>query len=345
MRNFVKRVTLALLGASSIALSAAAPATLTLAELRNNPERWPSSVTLPRDIAFQGGAAVKKGQSVKVVEIEGAEVVVDAGNGLIFGLPLAETDFVAQANGLWAKLTPEQREVTAATLANDRSLWPLKTKCSAEFRLANGATLKAGGEYEVRAVLRDSVELYSARHNATLETTLQSTDVVAQARALAAIPTEKRPSRVAAALRGKLVNVAGKPAEPEKLEDTQIFALYYGASWCGPCRSFSPGFVKFIERVTPENSRLTVLLLSNDKSDAQMLGYMADEKMPWLAMPLDKLMKTPLLTGYTKGGIPQLVIVDRQGKVLADSYRGTTYLGPKVAMDGLDKILATGVAK
>ncbi len=344
MKNFLRRIALTL-GLSSAALFAAAPATLTLADLRNNPERWPSSVTIPRDLQFQGGVTVKKGQVVKVVELENADVVVDAGNNFVFGFPLQETDFVAQANVLWAKLTPEQREITAATLADDRSLWPLRAKCSGEFRFGNGTTLKAGGEYEVQAVLRDKVQLYSAQYNTTLNTPLQSTDVVAQARALALIPAEQRPSRIASVLRGQLMDATGKATEPAKLEETQVFALYYGASWCGPCRRFSPDFVKFIDRVQAANPRLTVVMLSNDKSDEQLFGYMKEEKMPWLAMPLDKVNKVPLLTGYTKGGIPQLVIVDRQGKVLADSYQGSTYLGPKVAMDGLDKILATGVAK
>ncbi len=344
MRTFLKLLVLTV-GLSSASLFAAAPSVLTLADVRNNPERWPAVVTMPRDLQFQGGAMVKKGQVVKVVELEGADVVVDAGNGLVFNFPLQETDFVAQANGLWSKLTPEQREITAATLADDRSLWPLRARCSGEFRFGNGTTLKAGGEYEVQAVLRDKVQLYSSQYNVTLNTSLQSTDVLAQARALALVPAEKRPSRVASALHGRLVDATGQATEPAKLEETQVFALYYGASWCGPCRRFSPDFVKFVDRVGPDNPHLTVVMLSNDKSDAQLFGYMQEEKMPWLAMPLDKVNRIPLLTGYTKGGIPQLVIVDRQGKVLADSYQGANYLGPKVAMDGLEKILATGVAK
>ena len=323
---------------------AAAPATLTVNDLRNNPERWPAAVTAPRDLQFQGGTSVKKGQVLNVVQLEGAEVVVDAGKGVIFGLPLAETDFLARANEAWTKLTPEQREITGATLAADRSLWPLRVQCSAEFRFNNGTVLKAG-EYEVQAVKRDGVQLYSAQHNASLNTSLQSTDVIARARALALIPAEKRPSRVAAALTGQLVDATGKPVEPAKLEETQVYALYYGASWCGPCRAFSPDLVKFANRVGAENPRLTVVLLSNDKSDAALFGYMQAEKMPWLAMPLDKVNKVPLLTGYTKGGIPQLVIVDRQGTVLADSFRGTTYLGPRAPLAELEKILATGGAK
>jgi len=37
--------------------------------------------------------------------------------------------------------------------------------------------------------------------------------------------------------------------------------------------------------------------------------------------------------------------VDRQGKILADSYRGSSYIGPMPAMQQLEKILGTGAAK
>lgn len=345
MRTFPKLLALTILGLSSVLAFAAAPATLTLNDLRNNPERWPASVAIPRDLQFQGGLSVKKGQVVKVVELEGANVVVDAGKSLVFGFPLAETDFVARANEAWAKLTPEQREISGEMLANDHSLWPVSVKCNAEFRFNNGTTIPAGGEFELQSVSRDAVKLYSAQHNATLNTSIQSTDLLERARALALVPAEKRPSRIAAVLHGQLVDSTGKPAEPAKLEETQVFALYYGASWCGPCRRFSPDFVKFVNRVGPANPRLTVVMMSNDKSDAELFGYMKEEKMPWLAMPLDRIEKVPSLVAYTKGGIPQLVVVDRQGQVLADSYEGSNYLGPQAAMQELEKILATGVAK
>lgn len=345
MKAFLKLFCCLCVVLSSGPAFAAAPATLTINDVRNNLERWPAAITVPRDLQFQGGAVVKKGQVVSVVQLEGADVVVNDGAGLVFGLPIGETDFVARANEAWAKLTPEQREITGATLAADRSLWPLRAKCSGEFRFGNGTVLKPGGEYEVQAVKGDTVQLYSAQYNASLNTSLQSTDILAQARQLVLIPAEKRPSRVAAVLAGQLVDATGKPTAPAKLEETQVFALYYGASWCGPCRAFSPDLVKFVNRVAPENPRLTVVMLSNDKSDAALYGYMQEEKMPWPAMTLDRVNKIPLLTGYTKSGIPQLVIVDRQGTILADSYEGTTYLGPRAPMEELEKILATGVAK
>ncbi len=323
----------------------AVPATLTLNDLRNNPERWPAAITVPRDLKFQGGASVKKGQELRLVEISGNEAVLDDGKGLVFGLPLVETDLLARANAAWADLTPAQREVTSATLTSDRDLWPVRVNSTAEFELTDGTVLKAGGEYELLSVGRNEAKLYSAEHRTTLTAPLSSTDIFVRARALVLVPAAERPSRIAAALAGTLVGADGKPAAAESLADTQVFALYYGASWCAPCRKFSPELVKFANRVGPENPRLTIVLMSNDKADADMYGYMREETMPWAAIPLNQLNERPALTGYVRGGIPHLVIVDRQGKILADSYRGSTYIGPLAAMQQLERILAAGLAK
>jgi len=345
MKSPLKLLAIFTLGLVFGSVFAAAPATLTLNDLRNNPERWPAAVTVPRDLKFQGGAGVKKGQEVRLVELSGNEVVLDDGKGLVFALPPAETDLLARANEAWAKLSPEQREVTAAVLAKDRDLWPLRVRSTAEFELNNGTVLKAGGEYDLLSVAPGEVQLYSPQHKTTLTAPISSTDVFARARALVPVPAAERPSRIAAALAGTLVGADGRPAEVEGLAGAQVFALYYGASWCAPCRKFSPDLVKFVNRVGPENPRLMVVLMSNDKADAAMYGYMKEEKMPWAAMPLDKLNERPVLTGYVKGSIPHLVVVDRQGKILADSYRGATYIGPQAAMQQLERILATGVAK
>lgn len=326
-------------------VAAMASAVLTLNDLRNNPERWPDAVAVAKELRFQGGGNVKQGQVVRLVELRGAEAVLDDGKGLVFGLPATDTDVLVRANAIWEKLTPEQRAINAGTLAKTRELWPLQVRCADEFELNDGTLLKAGGEYELLSVGRDGVQLYSPAHRTTLNARLSATDLIARARDLALLPVEQRPSRIAAALRGTLVDATGKAADPAGLEKTRVFVLYYGASWCGPCRTFSPELVKFAERVGPDNPGLMIVLMSNDKSDAAMYGYMREESMPWTAMPLSQLNRQPSLTGYLKGGIPHLVVVDRQGTVLADSYRGSTYIGPLAAMQQLERILNTGAAK
>lgn len=333
-----------LLAALATSLFGAAPATLTLNDLRNHPERWPAQVTLPRDFKFNGGKSARKGQSVQVVELKGTELVVDAGNGLVFGLPVADSNFLIAANTAWSALTPAQRELDANALITDVSLWPLRVKSVNGFHLQNGSEIPANSEFDLVSVTQEGVTLFSAKYNTNIGADLKDTDLIARARELVLIPASERPSRIAAALNGNLIDSSGK-AVANNFDQTQLFALYYGASWCPPCRTFSPGFVKYINQISAENPKLTVVLMSNDKVDAEMLKYMKAESMPWAALPLSKLQRNPLFLSYTKGSIPQLVIVDRAGKVLADSYNGTRYLGPDVAKNGLAKLLDTGIAR
>src|SRR5690606_37886238 len=106
--------------------------------LRSHPERWPAQVTLPRDFKFNGGKSALKGQKVQVLELNGTELLVDAGNDLVFNLPVADSNFLVAANSAWSALTPAQRELDAKALIADASLWPLRVKSVNSFHLQNG---------------------------------------------------------------------------------------------------------------------------------------------------------------------------------------------------------------
>jgi thiol-disulfide isomerase/thioredoxin len=295
---------------------------------------------------FNGGQSARKGQQVRIVEFtRPQEVVVDAGNDLVFGLAPEDCDLLDAANQTWAALTPAQREVSPQTLAQDASLWPDRVKCFSGFHLDNGTDLPPGGEFDFLSIEDDGVHLYSAETNTNLLADFAQTDTIARARQRALIEPDKRPSRIAEVLRKAMVDADGKPVEDPNLDQTQVFALYYGASWCPPCRQFSPEFVKFINGVAAQNPHLTVVLMSNDEKDADMQTYMKEEKMPWRAVPLAALNKSPLLLGYVHGAIPQLAIVDRHGKLLADAYDHGRYVGPRQAMTRLSKLLDSGIAK
>jgi nucleoredoxin len=318
---------------------------LALRDLANRPERWPAAVRLQRDLQFSGGAALRAGQPVEVLEFAGATLLVDGGNGLVFDLAPEDCDFVAAANQAWAKLTPAQRAVDAALLAKDASLWPERARCRSGFRLDDGTELDPGREYDFLTLEGSEVKLFSKEHATTLVADLAQTDLIARARERALIEPAQRPARIAAALKGALVDARGKPVSSAAHETASVYVLYFGASWCGPCRKFSPSLVKFAAEVGAANPKLAIALLSNDRSDADMQAYMQDEKMPWPGMPLATLQKTPLLLGYSIGSIPHLVVVDRHGKVLTSSFQGGRYVGPDQALKDLGKLLASGIAR
>lgn len=59
----------------------------------------------------------------------------------------------------------------------------------------------------------------------------------------AAAPLAAPTGKVARLLAGKLVRLEGgalRPWDVTRLAGVKFFALYYSASWCGPCRQFTP---------------------------------------------------------------------------------------------------------
>lgn len=60
--------------------------------------------------------------------------------------------------------------------------------------------------------------------------------------------------------------------------------------------------------------------------------------MTWPALAYDKKSASPLRK-YSGRGIPCLVVVDAEGKVISDSYEGVDYVGPTKVRKDLDKLL------
>ena len=79
----------------------------------------------------------------------------------------------------------------------------------------------------------------------------------------------------------KLINNAGKEA-PVKSLAGQVVALYCSASWCGPCRQFTPQLVMFYVKMKQAKHPFEVVFVSCDRDPASFNKYR--EHMPWWAM-------------------------------------------------------------
>lgn len=151
------------------------------------------------------------------------------------------------------------------------------------------------------------------------------------------------PPPFASAFRG-MVDAKGQSYTGSAFTDAKIYVLYFSASWCSPCRQFSPNLVKFINANAASNPHMAAVMLSEDDNRADMLGYMKAENMPFPSMPLTVLQNS-VLKKYAGEGIPDLVVVDSDGKVLANSYENNAYVGPYKTLEDLSKILSSGAAK
>ena len=169
-------------------------------------------------------------------------------------------------------------------------------------------------------------------------------DQLARSRA-AAPATVSGTNAIAALVKGDLVtskNGSLSVYNDQPLERKKLIGLYFSAHWCGPCRKFTPELVAYYNRIAAAHPEFEIVFVSNDRTGAAMENYMRDMQMPWPAVSYDKIAGKPELTKYAGSGIPCLVVVDAQGKVVSDSFDGKNYLGPKKVLTDLDQLFASG---
>ena len=143
-------------------------------------------------------------------------------------------------------------------------------------------------------------------------------------------------------MKNDLVLLQGKGVhkfDDAPLAGAKYFAFYYSASWCGPCKAFTPKLVEFYNRVKPLNPQFELIFVSHDYSEKDAEAYMKEDKMPWPALAFNKIRLDKQLAGYAGPGIPCLVLCDANGKVLSHSYEGEKYVGPHKVMADIEATL------
>ncbi|KHN26883.1 Putative nucleoredoxin 1 [Glycine soja] len=103
--------------------------------------------------------------------------------------------------------------------------------------------------------------------------------------------------------------------------------LYFSASWCGPCQTFTPTLVDVYNEVAKKGD-FQIVFITADEDDESFNGYFS--KMPWLAIPFsDSDTRSRLDELFHVRGIPHLALLDEAGNVVTE--------------DGVDVIREYGV--
>jgi nucleoredoxin len=117
----------------------------------------------------------------------------------------------------------------------------------------------------------------------------------------------------------KLLTASGEVSTTDALSGKGAVALYFSAHWCPPCRGFTPQLAGWYSSDLKAKG-LEVVFVSSDRDDGAFQEYF--KEMPWLALPYsDRAKKDALSKKFKVNGIPALIILDADGKVITKDGR------------------------
>ncbi len=106
----------------------------------------------------------------------------------------------------------------------------------------------------------------------------------------------------------------------DALGGKEFVLLYASASWCGPCRQFTPMLSKWYNSLGP-NKTVEVVFLSADHDANSFKSYYSH--MPWLAVAHEEDAREELMSYIRVKGIPHLAVLDtRTGRIIEENVVG-----------------------
>jgi thiol-disulfide isomerase/thioredoxin len=124
----------------------------------------------------------------------------------------------------------------------------------------------------------------------------------------------------------------GKPAPELSLEDAdgkaipissfkgKYLLVDFWASWCGPCRMENPNVVKAYSEYKDKN--FAILGVSLDKDKGAWQKAVQEDKLAWAQVSDLKYWNSHAVEVFQFQGIPFNVLIDPQGKIIAQELRG-----------------------
>lgn len=122
------------------------------------------------------------------------------------------------------------------------------------------------------------------------------------------------------AFRGRLERLHnGRPVKLSALHRADVYVLYFGASWCGPCGAFARAIKPIYESGEPAVLGYELIFVSKD-TPPKDVAYVRAIGMPWPYLRDDTVGALASIGGRV---LPDLVVVDRFGRVLCRAVDAT----------------------
>lgn len=103
----------------------------------------------------------------------------------------------------------------------------------------------------------------------------------------------------------------------------RFVAVYFSASWCRPCRQFTPHLAELYENLKEQDpTALEIVFVSSDSEESDFQAYY--DEMPWTAVSFGSDLIDSLTEKFEVNGIPAMIVLDgKDGSVKDNNGRST----------------------
>ncbi|RNI30628.1 TlpA disulfide reductase family protein [Rufibacter latericius] len=269
-----------------------------------------------------------------VVENKAIEVTADSGkvaqSYTIQGSK--ESELIKQLNtimqGMQQNATAlNQQFQEAANAGNQAEIQRLQEKFMA-LQQENQSQLKAF----VKANPTSVVSVYTASNILNLDEHYTFVDSMNTAAFKASLPNSKYTKSLEARLSKMRSTALGSVAPDIKLPSPtgpevalsslkgKYVLIDFWASWCGPCRQENPNVVRMYNKYKEKGFEIFGVSLDQDK--AKWLKAIENDKLTWPHVSDLKGWESSAAALYGVTAIPQTVLLDKEGKIIAKNLRG-----------------------
>ncbi len=111
----------------------------------------------------------------------------------------------------------------------------------------------------------------------------------------------------------------GGPFDPQTLAGKVVLVDLW-ATWCGPCLEEIPNIRAQYEKYHAQGFEVVAISLDDYREDLD--AFLAERTLPWPILFSGKGMEDPVARRYGINGIPQLILIGRDGNVISVTARG-----------------------
>jgi peroxiredoxin len=123
----------------------------------------------------------------------------------------------------------------------------------------------------------------------------------------------------------EMPDVNGTPVKLSSFRGKYVLVDFW-ASWCNPCRAENPNVVKAFDKYKGKNFTVLGVSLDRPGQKENWLKAIKDDKLNWTQVSDLQYWNSAVVGLYHLDGIPFNVLVDPQGKVIAEGLRGAQLL-------------------